>query len=79
MSARSFGQNLFKRLGWDVRRTAYPSSEEVLLTKFLSVARPAAVFDVGANIGQYGRGGGGPGLDRRAMLRPRPLAGNGSY
>lgn len=54
MSARSFGQYLFKRLGWDVRRTAYPSSEEVLLTKFLSVARPAAVFDVGANIGQYG-------------------------
>ena len=53
MSARSFGQNLFKRLGWDVRRTAYPSSEEVLLTKFLSVARPAAVFDVGANIGFF--------------------------
>lgn len=54
MSFRSFAQNLFQRLGWDVRRTAYPSSEEVLLTRFLSVARPSTVFDVGANIGQYG-------------------------
>jgi len=54
VSVRSFAQNLFQRLGWDVRRTAYPSSEEVLLTRFLSVARPSAVFDVGANIGQYG-------------------------
>jgi FkbM family methyltransferase len=54
VSVRSFAQNLFQRLGWDVRRTAYPSSEEVLLTRFLSVARPTTVFDVGANIGQYG-------------------------
>jgi FkbM family methyltransferase len=54
VSVRSFAQNLFHHLGWDVRRTAYPSSEEVLLTRFLSVARPTAVFDVGANIGQYG-------------------------
>ena len=54
VSARSFAQNLFQRLGWEVRRSAYPSSEEVLLTRFLSVARPTAVFDVGANIGQYG-------------------------
>jgi FkbM family methyltransferase len=54
VSVRSFAQNLFQRLGWDVRRTAYPSSEEVLLTRFLTVARPTAVFDVGANVGQYG-------------------------
>ena len=54
MSVRSFAQNLFQRLGWDVRRTGYPSSEEMLLTRFLSVARPTSVFDVGANIGQYG-------------------------
>jgi FkbM family methyltransferase len=54
VSVRSLAQNLFQRLGWDVRRTAYPSSEEVLLTRFLSVVRPTAVFDVGANIGQYG-------------------------
>ena len=54
MSVRSFAQNLFQRLGWDVRRTAYPSSEEILLTRFLTVARPTAVFDVGANVGQYG-------------------------
>ena len=53
MSARSFAQQLFQRLGWDVRRMAYPSSEEVLLTRFLSVARPTAVVDVGANVGQY--------------------------
>ncbi len=55
MSVRSLAQNLFQRLGWNVRRTSYPSSEEILLTRFLSVARPTAVFDVGANIGQYGR------------------------
>jgi FkbM family methyltransferase len=54
VSVRSFAQNLFQRLGWDVRRTAYPSSEEVLLGRFLTVARPTTVFDVGANIGQYG-------------------------
>ncbi len=54
MSVRRFAQNLFQRLGWDVRRTAYPSSEEVLLERFLAVARPTTVFDVGANIGQYG-------------------------
>jgi FkbM family methyltransferase len=54
VSVRSFAQNLFQRLGWEVRRTAYPSSEEILLTRFLSVARPTEVFDVGANIGQYG-------------------------
>jgi FkbM family methyltransferase len=54
VSVRNFAQNLFQRLGWDVRRSVYPSSEEVLLTQFLSVARPSAVFDVGANIGQYG-------------------------
>lgn len=54
MSVRSFTQTLLQRWGWDVRRTAYPSSEEVLRTRFLSVARPSVVFDVGANIGQYG-------------------------
>lgn len=54
MSVRSFAQELLHRLGWDVRRTAYPSSEEVLLTRFLSVVQPTVVFDVGANIGQYG-------------------------
>jgi FkbM family methyltransferase len=54
VSTRSFAQNLFQRFGWDVRRSAYPSSEEVLLTRFLSVARPSTVFDVGANAGQYG-------------------------
>jgi FkbM family methyltransferase len=54
VSARSFAHNLFQRLGWEVRRTAYPSSEEVLLTRFLSIARPTVVLDVGANVGQYG-------------------------
>jgi FkbM family methyltransferase len=54
VSVRSFAQNLFQRLGWDVRRTAYPSSEEILLTRFLTVAQPNSVFDVGANVGQYG-------------------------
>jgi FkbM family methyltransferase len=54
MYIRAFVQNLFQRLGWDVRRAGYPSSEEVLLKQFLSVARPDVVFDVGANVGQYG-------------------------
>jgi FkbM family methyltransferase len=45
---------MFLRLGWDVRRASYPSSEEALLKRFLSVARPSVVFDVGANMGQYG-------------------------
>jgi FkbM family methyltransferase len=54
MYVRSFVQNLFQRLGWDVRRVGYPSSEEVLLKQFLTVARPNVVFDVGANVGQYG-------------------------
>jgi FkbM family methyltransferase len=54
VSVRSFAHNLFQRLGWDVRRTAYPSSEEILLTRFLTVAQPRTVFDVGANVGQYG-------------------------
>lgn len=54
MSARSFAQNVFHRLGWEVRRSAYPSSEEDLLKRFLSAAAPSTVLDVGANIGQYG-------------------------
>jgi len=54
MLARQFWQDLFQRFGWDVRRASYPSSEEVLLKKFLAVARPSLVLDVGANIGQYG-------------------------
>ena len=54
MYIRGFVQNLFRRLGWDVRRVGYPSSEEVLLKQFLTVAHPNVVFDVGANVGQYG-------------------------
>jgi FkbM family methyltransferase len=54
VSFRNFAHDLFQRLGWEVRRTAYPSSEEVLLKQFLSEARPTTVLDVGANIGQYG-------------------------
>jgi FkbM family methyltransferase len=54
MYVRGFLQNLFQRLGWDVRRMGYPSSEEVLLKKFLAVSHPNVVFDVGANVGQYG-------------------------
>jgi FkbM family methyltransferase len=54
MYVRGFVQNLFQRLGWDVRRVGYPSSEEVLLKQFLTVACPNVIFDVGANVGQYG-------------------------
>jgi FkbM family methyltransferase len=54
MYIRGFVQNWFRSLGWDVRRVGYPSSEDVLLKQFLTVARPTVVFDVGANVGQYG-------------------------
>jgi FkbM family methyltransferase len=54
VSTRGIVQDFFHRLGWEVRRLGYPSSEEVLLRRFLAVARPSMVFDVGANIGQYG-------------------------
>ena len=54
MYIRDVVQNLFQRLGWHVRRVGYPNSEEVLLKQFLTVARPNVVFDVGANVGQYG-------------------------
>ena len=46
---------LLLRLGWDVRRVGYPSSEDQLLKRFLAVARPDTVLDVGANVGQYAR------------------------
>jgi FkbM family methyltransferase len=52
---RSSIHGLLLRLGWDVRRAGYPSSEERLLKRFLAVARPDTVLDVGANAGQYGR------------------------
>jgi FkbM family methyltransferase len=54
VSVRSFAHHMFLRLGWDVRRASLPSSEEALLARFLTIARPATVLDVGANIGQYG-------------------------
>ena len=54
MYVRGFVQNLFRRFGWDVRRAGYPSSEEILLEQFLRVVHPNVVFDVGANVGQYG-------------------------
>ncbi len=53
MSIRASIHGLLLRLGWDVRRTGYPNSEEQLLKRFLAVAQPDTVLDVGANIGQY--------------------------
>jgi FkbM family methyltransferase len=50
---RRFVQEMFQRMGWEVRRNAYPNSEEVLLGRFLKIARPDTIFDIGANIGQY--------------------------
>jgi FkbM family methyltransferase len=55
MYVRGFVQSFLHRLGWDVRRAGYPTSEEAVLKPFLAVARPNVVFDVGANIGQYGQ------------------------
>ena len=55
MYIRGFVQTFLRRLGWDVRRVGYPISEELVLRQFLTVARPNVVFDVGANVGQYGQ------------------------
>lgn len=44
---------MFQRMGWEVRRNAYPNSEEILLGRFLKTARPETIFDIGANVGQY--------------------------
>jgi FkbM family methyltransferase len=55
MYVRGFVQSFLHGLGWDVRRAGYPSSEEAVLKPFLKAAHPNVVFDVGANIGQYGR------------------------
>jgi FkbM family methyltransferase len=54
MYVRGFVQTFLRRLGWDVRRIGYPNSEELVLKQFLAVAHPNVVFDVGANVGQYG-------------------------
>jgi FkbM family methyltransferase len=54
VSVKTFAQNLFRRFGWDVHRTGYLDSEKILLARFLSTARPSTIFDVGANVGQYG-------------------------
>jgi FkbM family methyltransferase len=55
VSIRSSVYNLLLHLGWEVRRTGYPSSEEQLLKRFLAVAQPDVILDVGANVGQYAR------------------------
>jgi FkbM family methyltransferase len=52
---RSSLHGLLLRLGWDVRRAGYPGSEERLLKRFLAVAQPDTVLDIGANTGQYAR------------------------
>jgi FkbM family methyltransferase len=54
VNIRQSVQTLFNRLGWEVRRTSYPTSEEAVLRRFLVAIRPGAVLDVGANVGQYG-------------------------
>lgn len=50
---KGFVQQTFQRLGWEVRRNSYPNAEEILLSRFLKVARPDTIFDIGANVGQY--------------------------
>ena len=50
---KRFVQETFQRFGWEVRRNAYPNSEEILLCSFLKIAKPDTVFDIGANVGQY--------------------------
>jgi FkbM family methyltransferase len=53
LAFRRFVQDTFYRMGWEVRRNTYPNSEEILLGRFLKIARPDTIFDIGANIGQY--------------------------
>jgi len=46
-------KELLRGLGLELRRLKYVNSEETVLPAILSAVRPAAVLDVGANIGQY--------------------------
>lgn len=50
---RRVTQELLRRLGWEVRRSSYPDSEQILLRRLLDAVQPEVVFDVGANVGQY--------------------------
>lgn len=58
----------FRKLGWSVQQVKYDNSEEEVVGSLLRLIRPAAVLDVGANIGQYGR------LVRSAGFRGRIIS-----
>ena len=53
MSAKRFAQKCLRRAGWDVRRFDSRSSQASQLVRQLLVHQIDAVFDVGANIGQF--------------------------
>jgi FkbM family methyltransferase len=50
---RTFARNLLASFGWELRPVDYSSPEDIVLRRFLGVSRPAVIFDVGANVGQY--------------------------
>jgi FkbM family methyltransferase len=52
-SPRSIARKLLASFGWELRPVDYSSPEDLILRRFLKALRPAAIFDVGANIGQY--------------------------
>jgi FkbM family methyltransferase len=53
MLLRKFVRTTLLRMGWELRSTNYPGSEDIILKRFLDVVRPDTIFDVGANTGQY--------------------------
>jgi FkbM family methyltransferase len=49
----SFTKDVLRGLGLELRRLKYVNSEETVVPAVLAHARPVAVLDVGANVGQY--------------------------
>jgi FkbM family methyltransferase len=49
----SLAKDILRGLGLELRRLRYVNSEETVIPAVLASTRPAAVLDVGANIGQY--------------------------
>jgi FkbM family methyltransferase len=52
-SFKLLAKDLLRGLGVELRRLKYVNSEETVLCALLGATAPAAVLDVGANLGQY--------------------------
>jgi FkbM family methyltransferase len=51
----ALAKTVFRALGLEVQRLTRANTEEAILKVLLNLTSPAAVMDVGANIGQYAR------------------------